>query len=247
MKVRLVLAVACALLGTAPAVSATTPTEVKILQVNICNSGLAGCYTGKAVAHTVSVITSVKPKVLSVNESCVSDIEPLHKAMGPSAVAFVAAQRPDGTPVLCRNGEQYGNIVMVTGELAGSVTATGLYNTQDTSAERRSWACLPAGKIGACTTHLSARSGSTALAQCKELMARVVGYPRPAVVAGDMNLRYHGWPDVQDCNPPGFYRKGDGGLQHIFASTNLAFKRGTRIDMDGTTDHPGWMVTVNMS
>ncbi|ALG08827.1 endonuclease/exonuclease/phosphatase family protein [Kibdelosporangium phytohabitans] len=245
MKVRLVLAVACALLATAPAASATT-TEVKILQVNICNSGLAGCYTGKAVDHAVSVIASARPQVLSVNESCVSDIEPLHKAMGPSAVAFVAARRPDGSPVLCTNGEQYGNIVMVLAELAGPVTATGLYATQDTSTEHRAWACLPAGKIGACTTHLSARSGSTALAQCKELMAKVVDHPRPAVVAGDMNLRYRGWPDVQSCNPPGFYRKGDGGLQHVFVSSDLKFVRGTRIDMNGTTDHPGWMVTVKM-
>lgn len=246
MKVRLAMAVACALLGTAPAVSATTA-QVKILQLNICGSGLAGCYTGNAVAKAVSVIAAAKPQVLSVNEACAGDIGPLYGAMGPSAVAFVAAQRPDSAPVLCANGEQYGNIVMVTEEFAGPVTATGRYATQDDGDERRVWACLSAGRINACTTHLSARSGTTALAQCKELMATAAAYPVPTVVSGDMNLWYHGRPDVRKCTPSGFYRKGDGGPQHIFASANLGFVRGTWVDMDGTTDHPGWMITVNMS
>ncbi|MCE7002929.1 endonuclease/exonuclease/phosphatase family protein [Kibdelosporangium philippinense] len=245
MKVRVVLAVVLALVGMAPV--ATAATQVKVLQLNICNSGVAGCYTGRALSKAVSVITSTKPQVLSVNESCSGDVEPLRQAMGSARAAFVAAQRPDGSPVLCTNGQQYGNIVMVSESLAGSTTATGRYDAQDTSTERRVWACLPAGRISACTTHLSARSGSTAMAQCKELMAKAVTYPRPTVIAGDMNMRYQGSPNVQDCNPSGFYRKGDGSLQHIFASADLAFVSGTKIDMAGTTDHPGWLVTVNMA
>ena len=35
-------------------------------------------------------------------------------------------------------------------------------------------------------------------------------------------------------------------MQHVFATTNLAFVSGTKIDMAGTTDHPGWLVTVTM-
>jgi hypothetical protein len=64
------------------------------------------------------------------------------------------------------------------------------------------------------------------------------------VVSGDMNLRYQGSPNVQDCNPSGFYRKGDGSVQHVFASNNLTFVSGTTISMSGTTDHPAWLVTV---
>jgi hypothetical protein len=108
----------------------------------------------------------------------------------------------------------------------------------------RVWACLPAGSLSACTTHLSARTGSVALAQCKELLGRAVGLPGPTVVSGDMNLRYQGSPNVQDCNPAGFYRKGDGNVQHVFASTSLTFVSGTTISMSGTTDHPAWLVTV---
>ncbi len=247
---RLVTAVSLVLFGMAVAPSASAATTVKVLQLNICHSGVAGCYTGDAVmTKAVSVISSTRPQVLSVNEACSGDVERLRAAMGAARVQFVAAQRRDGSAVTCVNGQQYGNIVMVAEALAGGAGVTGRYVAQDGSNELRVWACLPAGALSACTTHLSARSGTTALAQCKELMNRAVGYAAagPVVVAGDMNLRYGGSPNVQDCNPSGFYRKGDGSVQHVFATTSLAFVRGTRIDMAGTTDHPGWLVTVTMS
>lgn len=248
---RSVLAVLLILSGPLLAASAASAaTTVKVLQLNICHSGIAGCYTGDAVmTKAVSVIGSTKPQVLSVNEACSGDVDRLRQAMGPAQAVFVAAQRPGGTPVTCTNGQQYGNIIMVADALAGGPGATGRYTAQDDSNEMRVWACLPAGRLSACTTHLSAYSGSAALAQCKELMARAAGYATtaPTVVAGDMNLRYQGTPNVQDCNRSGFYRKGDGSVQHVFATTSLAFVSGTKIDMAGTTDHPGWLVTVTMT
>lgn len=237
-----ILTAAAGLIGLPVTADAATPVEV--LQLNICNSGVAGCYTGRALTKAVSVVTSVKPQVLSVNEACSGDVAPLQLAMGASRAVFVAAQRRDGVPVTCVNGQQFGNILIVAEPFAGPASVTGRYAAQDTSNEMRVWACIPGGQVSACTTHLSARSGSTALAQCKELMATAVGYARPTIVAGDMNLRYQGSPNVQDCNPSGFYRKGDGAVQHIFASTGLAFVSGTKIDMAGTTDHPGWLVTT---
>ncbi|OLF17966.1 endonuclease/exonuclease/phosphatase family protein [Actinophytocola xanthii] len=246
---RLAVVVSLALLGfAAPPVAAAGP-AVTVLQLNICHSGIAGCFTGDAVmAKAVSVISSVRPQVLSVNESCSGDVARLREAMGPARAVFVAAQRRDGTPVRCVNGQEYGNIVMVAESLAGTAPATGRYAAQDSGNEMRVWACLPAGALSACTTHLSASSGSTALAQCRELLARAVTYAAsaPVLVAGDMNLRYQGSPNVQSCNPAGFYRKGDGSVQHVFASSNLAFVSGRTISMSGTTDHPAWQVTVTM-
>lgn len=228
-----------------PAASAAT--TVKVLQLNICHSGVAGCYTGEAVmTKAVSVISSTQPQVLSVNEACSGDVDRLRAAMGAARAEFVAAQRPDGSPVTCTNGQRYGNAIMVAESLAGGAGVSGRYTAQDGSSELRVWACLPAGTLSACTTHLSARSGTTALAQCRELMSRAAGYTAagPVVVSGDLNLRYQGSPDAQSCNRSGFYRKGDGSVQHVFATTNLAFVSGKKIDMAGTTDHPGWLVTV---
>jgi len=247
---RLLTVLSLAVLGCAAAPAADAATTVRVLQLNICHSGVAGCYTGEAVmTKAVSVISSTRPQVLSVNEACSGDVPRLRAAMGAAQAVFVAAQRPNGAPVTCVNGEQYGNIVLVADELAGGPGVTGRYAAQDDSTEMRVWACLPAGGLSACTTHLSARSGTTALAQCRELMARADGYAAtgPVVVAGDMNLRHGGSPNVQDCNRAGFYRKGDGSVQHVFATTSLAFVSGQTIDMGGTTDHPGWLVTVTMT
>jgi len=231
-----------------PAASAAT--TVRVLQLNLCHSGAVSCFSGDAVVvKAVSVITSTRPQVVTVNEACSGDVAPLRTAMGQARSVFVAAQRPDGTHVRCANGQEYGNIVLVAESLAGGAAVSGRFAAQDTSTEMRVWACLPAGALSACTGHLSARSGSTALAQCRELMARAVGYAAtaPVVVAGDMNLRYQGSPNVQDCNPTGFYRKGDGSVQHVFASANLTFVSGRTISMSGTTDHPAWLVTVTMA
>lgn len=240
------LAALLATLIAAPEAASTS--TIRVLQMNICHSGIAGCYTGdRVVAKAMAVITATGPDVVSVNEACSGDVEPLRSAMGPGHSMFMAAQHRDGTPVLCRNGEQFGNIIMVTSALSGPRHgAGGRYTVQQGNNEERVWACLPGGRLTACTTHLADRRGQTALAQCHELMADAAGYARtaPVVVAGDFNLRFLGNPDVQQCDQPGFYRKGDGALQHVFLTDNLPFVEATQIDMAGTTDHPGWLVTV---
>jgi endonuclease/exonuclease/phosphatase family metal-dependent hydrolase len=230
--------------------TASTRTAITVLQLNICHGGMAGCYRGDAVlAKAAEVIESSRPQVLSVNEACSDDVDRLRPAMGPARALFVAARDLDGTPTLCRDSDrQYGNIVMVADALAGTTEETGTYPAQYTAAdghlELRSWACLPAGEVSACTTHLSSDSDPTALAQCQDLTGRAAGYPRPVIVAGDLNLDEQGSPRIQDCDPPGFTRHSDGSLQHVYASDDLTHAATTIIDMAGTTDHPGLLVTL---
>lgn len=234
---------------TYPATSATV-TTVKVLQLNICHSGIAGCYTGdRVLARAVAVVRETQPQVLSVNEACSGDVEPLRKAMGKAAAMFVPAERTDGSWVMCRNGQSFGNIVMVAEALVGGRGVSGRYAAQNARDEMRVWACLPAGALTACTTHLTSRNAATAMAQCKVIMSRAAIYAvtSPVVVSGDLNLRYGGDPNVQNCNRTGFYRKGDGDVQHVFATTSLTFVSGTRISMSDTTDHPAWLVTLSMS
>ncbi|MCP3805190.1 endonuclease/exonuclease/phosphatase family protein [Allokutzneria sp. A3M-2-11 16] len=251
MRTRQVLSVLAVTLaaGVSLAPAAAAATAVKVLQLNLCHSGLAGCYTGdRVMAKAKEVITSVKPQVLSLNEICSGDVAPLGAAMGQVKSLFVAA-RSNGNPVKCKNGQDYGNAILVASALAGSSAgAGGIYQNQDAGSEKRSWGCLPGGRVSACTTHLSARDGNVALAQCKELMSRVEGYARtaPALFSGDMNLRYKGNPDAQSCNRTGFYRKGDGALQHVFASTKLAFAKSSTMSMAGTTDHPALIVDLSI-
>ena len=236
---------------SATACTATSAgTAITVLQLNICHGGMAVCYRGDAVlAKADEVIRSSKPQVLSVNEACSGDVDRLRPAMGPVRALFVAARNLDGTPTMCRDGsQQYGNIVMVASSFAGSGEETGTYTAQYTAAdgnrEQRSWACLPAAGLSVCTTHLSADSAPTALAQCQDLMRRAAGYPRPVVVSGDFNLPDQGSPGMRGCDPPGFARRGDGGVQHIYAGDGLSFAQTTMVDMMGTTDHPGLLATL---
>jgi hypothetical protein len=238
-----------ALLAT-PSAAATIPgTTITVLQLNICHGGMAGCYRGDSVmVKAAEVIRSSKPQVLSVNEACSSDIDRLRPAMGPARALFAPARNLDGTPVMCRSGDQYGNIIIVSTRFAGTTEESGTYTAQyreaDGIGELRSWACLPAPQLSACTTHLSSDNDPTALAQCQDLMRRAAGYPRPTIVAGDFNLEDHGSPSMRNCDRTGFSRRGDGNVQHIYASTDLTFITTTEIDMLGTTDHRAWLLTL---
>jgi endonuclease/exonuclease/phosphatase family metal-dependent hydrolase len=234
--------------GTSPAPKAT----IAVLQLNICHGGMAGCYRGDVVlTKAAEVIRSAKPQVLSVNETCAGDVDRLRPAMGPARALFVAAHNLDDTPTRCRDGQEYGNIIMVADGFAGTAEESGMYDSQyralDGHKELRAWACLPAGALSACTTHLSSDDARTALAQCQDLMRRAAGYARPAVVLGDFNLHDNGSPSMRECDPAGFARRGDGGVQNVYASTDLTIVSTTKINMTGTTDHPGLLVTLTRS
>ena len=84
--------------------------------------------------------------------------------------------------------------------------------------------------------------------QCRYLLSDVLpwlaasaGSALPGVVGGDLNLRYGGRPDVQDCVRPGWFRKGDSQVQHIMATDRFTFDFGQRITMRHT-DHPAWLI-----
>jgi hypothetical protein len=248
---RAVIVLTTLALLVAPSAAATSAgTTISVLLLNICHGGMADCYRGEAVmARAAEVIELNKPQVVSVTEACSGDIDRLRPAMGPARSLFVAARNLDGTPVLCRgSGQQYGNIIMVATRFAGTTEESGTYAAQyratDGIGELRAWACLPAAKLSACTTHLSSDNAPTALAQCQDLMSRAAGYPRPTIVAGDFNLHDHGSPSMRGCDPSGFSRRGDGSVQHVYASDDLSFVKTTEIDMRGTTDHSGLLITV---
>jgi hypothetical protein len=250
MKRVIIVLTTLALLVAPSAAATSTGTTITVLQLNLCHGGMAGCYRGDAVmAKAAEVIRLSKPHVLSLNEACSGDIDRLRPAMGPARALFVAARNLDDTPVMCVGGDQqYGNIIMVATRFAVTTEESGIYAAQyrasDGIRELRAWACLRAAQLNACTTHLSSDNAPTALAQCQDLLSRAASYPQPAIVAGDFNLQAHGSPSMQDCDPSGFSRQGDGSVQYVYASNDLSFVKTTEIDMMGTTDHPGLLTTV---
>jgi endonuclease/exonuclease/phosphatase family metal-dependent hydrolase len=232
---------------------------IRVVQLNLCNSGFAPCYTGgRSVPEAVTLVAAQHPDVLTLNEICRADAErALTGAMvraWPGEWVFAAFQ-PAGdaqrhAPLRCRNGDEYG--VAVLGHApasgwSGAVARGGNYPMQDArSTEQRAWVCLQAvGRYRACTTHLAAGSGTVALAQCRHLLDIAVRDGGPLVVAGDLNLARGGAPDVRDCVPPGWSAAGDGDVQHVLTTGDFAAGSTRGIPLR-QTDHPAWLLDVEI-
>lgn len=247
-------------MGPAPALPPGS--AFNALQLNLCNSGYAGCYAdGQSIPEGVSLVTSRRPDLVTVNEICEDDVvTALFPAMAeawPNDYVFwvfaPAARRSSGGPVTCMNGQRYGI------GLVGHVAADGWagfefegerYEPQDPDQdEMRAWACaLATGNYYACVTHLANADHDAGFAQCSQLMSTIVpqywgahGGELPTIVGGDFNLTFGGSPDVQDCVPTGWYRKGDGSVQHIIATDSFAFDSTEETDLE-FSDHPAWLV-----
>ncbi|MFD6564206.1 endonuclease/exonuclease/phosphatase family protein [Micromonospora profundi] len=246
-----------------PVADLPAPTVLHILQMNLCNSGRAGCYTGRSVTRAAGVITAERPDLVTLNEICRDDVAALHRVLadahtGATVVsAFTAAgDRPSGADTWCRNGQSYGIGLLArlpTPDTRHTVHS-GIHPVQDVAdPEERAWLCVHVdGTLHACTTHLAATSRTVALAQCGHLFAEVLPALRggaghtPTVLAGDLNLREGDDPDVRACTPPGYLRVDDGGLQHVLASGDIV-PAGTRsVGMGGATDHPALLTTLTI-
>src|SRR5436309_12049171 len=91
-------------------------TTVRVLQLNLCDSGIARCYTGRSVAAATGAIRAERPEIVTLNEVCRGDVSVLRRALsrddrdGVLVSAFEAAVQPlaGHRPVRCRNGQQYG-------------------------------------------------------------------------------------------------------------------------------------------
>jgi hypothetical protein len=235
-------------------------TTVRVLQLNLCNSGRADCYTGgRAVTTAVSVIGRSRPDLVSVNEICRDDVAVLRRTLaavthGGVATTFRAAQDgPTGAPVRCRDGQEFGDGLLASvPDAAGVRSSGGRYTRQDPGdVEERVWACLDlTARLSACTSHLASRSPTVALDQCRYLLgpelraARGQAAGDRVVVAGDFNLAARGAPNPQACVPPGYRRADDGALQDVVAGPGVTVAARSVIDMRGTTDHPGLLVDL---
>lgn len=250
-----------ALPGGAPASGTVGAAPLRLLQLNLCDSGIAPCYTGRSVPRAAAVIRAEAPDVVTVNEVCERDVPALAAAMAGAhpggtvvRVFTPAADRRTAGPFHCLDGQQYGIglLVRLPPGRDGHREYHGIYPDQDTrDPEERVWVCVDADAgLAACTTHLASTSATVALAQCRYLFATVLpsvrargGY-RPAVLGGDLNLRAGGSPDVRSCVPAGYPRLDDAGVQHVVATPDFTVISAVTLDLAGTTDHPGLLVEL---
>lgn len=235
--------------------------QVRILQLNLCNSGIAGCFTGRATATAAAVIRAEAPDLVTLNEICSTDLAILEDALVDAAApavtsAFQAARDArTGAPYRCRDGGDYGIGVLARWpQVPGSTPAGGIYPAQDPDdPEQRAWLCLDAAAtpaITVCTTHLAYTRRDVAQAQCEHLLGTVIAQVRtrgaatPVVLGADLNLGSGDDPQLRSCLPPGFVLAGDGGQQHVVGTPGFAVSDVRSVDLRGSTDHPGLLVTL---
>ena len=237
------------------------PTPLRVLQLNLCDSGIAPCYTGRSVPQAAAVIRAEAPDLVTVDEVCEPDVPVLAAAMAGAAGAGTvlpvftpAADRRTGGPFHCLDGQRYGIglLLRLPPGRPGHQERHGLYPDQDIrDPEERVWTCVDADAgLVACATHLASTSATVALAQCRYLLGTVLpglrsgDALRPAVLGGDLNLRAGGSPDARSCLPAGYQRRDDGGVQHVVASPEFTVTSAVTLDLAGTTDHPGLLVEL---
>jgi endonuclease/exonuclease/phosphatase family metal-dependent hydrolase len=247
----------------APTPAAVVPlAPVRVLQLNLCSSGIADCYTGRSTAAATAVVRAVAPGLVTLNEVCQDDVVALERALaevvpaGSVTSAFQAARDGrTGEPYRCRNGQQYGiGLVSRWPAVAGPSLNAGIYPAQDTEdPEERAWLCLDVAAgpaVVACTTHLAYTKREVALAQCRYLFDTVIAPMRardgasPVVVGGDLNLGSGDSPDLVSCLPQGSAMVDDEGQQHVVATPEFVVDGSEKLDLGGTTDHPGLLVTL---
>jgi endonuclease/exonuclease/phosphatase family metal-dependent hydrolase len=248
------------LAGSEVASEAARP-PLRVLQMNLCNSGIAGCYTGRSVAEAAAVIREHEPDLVTLNEICEDDVDPLTAALrdahpGETVVSgFKAAfDRRSAADFECVTGGGrfgVGVLARIPAPYRGHTMHSGIYPTQEVEDwEERAWLCVHAvGAFYGCTTHLTYITPAVALAQCDHLLETVIpelrergGY-EPTVLGADFNLTYGGSPGLQSCLPPDHRRVDDGHVQQVVASADYRVRSRSLIDMD-TTDHPSLLVLL---
>ncbi|MEU8185568.1 endonuclease/exonuclease/phosphatase family protein [Micromonospora sp. NPDC049044] len=241
----------------------TGPTVLRVLQLNLCNSGRAGCYTGHAVRRATEVISTEAPDLVTLNEICQDDVAELARVFatvhtGRRVVSAFqpAGDRPSGGDTRCRNGQPYGVglLTRVRAPATAPAVYRGIHPTQDLAdPEERAWLCVEVDAVLlACTTHLAATGYAVALAQCRQLLDTILPTIRgragrlPVLLSGDLNLRAGGDPDVRSCAPPGHQRIDDGARQHMLTTTDIGLCCRRTVAMRGSTDHPGLLATLSI-
>ena len=214
--------------GTPAAVPPRAGSTYTLMQMNLCLSGLAGCY-GKAaypavVEEAVARIREAHPDAITFNEACRSDVGLIARRTGYhlrfSRVIYLGERlrcvQPGGRGL-------FGNAVLTKAAIEST-------DSQDFEAqagiERRRWLCVSTRvDVDLCTAHLNTRTPIEIAgndAQCAELTSLLArrAAARTVIFGGDVNRR-------PSCAPDGFWTRTDRsadqapGLQHVYGSGAL--------------------------
>jgi endonuclease/exonuclease/phosphatase family metal-dependent hydrolase len=240
-------------LRTAAVVPPPAGSTYTLMQMNLCLSGLAGCY-GKVeypagVEEAVARIREAHPDAVTFNEACGSDVALIARRTGYhlrfSRVIY------NGKPLPCvQPGGRglFGDAVLTKAAIES--TDSQAFEAQ-AGPERRQWLCVST-RVGVdvCTAHLASHETDEVAAndpQCAELRALLArrAAARTVVFGGDVNRRL-------SCAPHGFWTRTDRsahqdpGLQHVYGTGALR-SPSARVVPATHTDHDVLLVRAHLT
>jgi hypothetical protein len=246
-----VCALALALCGCSRSAGASS--AYTLMQMNLCLSGRADCYSKAAypavVEEAVARIRDAHPDAVTLNEVCRRDVARIARRTGYqlrfSRVIYggrrLRCVRPGGRGL-------FGNAVLT----GAAIEST---DSQDFKAqagpERRRWLCVATRvDVDVCTAHLNTRSTIEVAgndAQCVELAALLArrASARTVIFGGDVNRR-------RPCAPDGVWTRTDSsadqapGLQHVYGSGALRSPSGEVVPAE-YTDHDVLLVRAHFT
>jgi endonuclease/exonuclease/phosphatase family metal-dependent hydrolase len=224
------------------------------MQMNLCLSGLGGCYTKRVdypavVWEATTRVREASPDAVTFNEACSGDVALIAKRTGYhlrfSKVIY------NGKPLHCiRPGGRgfFGDAVLSKAAILSAVSQP--FKAQG-GPERREWLCVSTrAGVDVCTAHLAAHEPDEVAAnapQCAELgtiLARLAA-ARAVIFGGDVNRR-------RSCAPHGFWTRTDGsahqdpGSQQVYG-TGAFRSPSARVVPAKHTDHDVLLVRAYLS
>ena len=224
-----------------------------LMQMNLCLSGLAGCYREVAypavVEEAVARIRDARPDAVTFNEACGKDVARIARRTGYhlrfSRVVYLGRRQPCIRP---RGRGLFGNAVLTK---AAIESADSRDFRAQAGPERRRWLCVATRvDVDVCTAHLNTRSRVEApgnVAQCAALaalLARRVA-ARAVIFGGDVNRR-------RSCAPDAFWARTDRtarqarGVQHVYGSDVLR-SPSAEVIRAAHTDHDVLLVRARLA
>jgi endonuclease/exonuclease/phosphatase family metal-dependent hydrolase len=250
----LVLALAgCSQSSGPAAVAAVSRPVYTMMQMNLCLSGVAGCYRKVAypagVQEAIARIREAQPDAVTLSEACSGDAALIARQTGYH-VRF-ASVIYDGTLLPCIHPAGrglFGDGVLTKAAIESSESHA--FKAQ-AGPERRVWLCVSTrAGVDVCTAHLASHDPGEAGAndpQCAELGALLArrAAARTVIFGGDTNR-------LDSCAPRGFWTRTDSaahqdpGSQHIYGTRALRSPEATVVPATHT-DHDVLVVRAHVS
>jgi endonuclease/exonuclease/phosphatase family metal-dependent hydrolase len=224
-----------------------------VMQMNLCLSGLAGCY-GRVdypagVKEAVARIREAHPDAVTVDEGCRGDVALIARLAGYHLRFSKVIYHGEPLPCVRPGGRGlFGDAVLTKAAVEG--TDSRAFEAQS-GPERREWLCVST-RVGVevCAAHLASHEPDEVAAndpQCAELRALLArrAAVRTVIFGGDVNRRL-------SCAPHGFWTRSDGsahqdpGLQQVYGSTALRLPS-ARVVPATHTDHDFLLVRAHVA